>query len=397
MAKPGSAGSKKFTKKISARLSKPVAADPQEEPQKVDPVAAAQRPAPAPAPEEADDYDEYEEDSGDDEQSPAASGDDAGQEDSQDAKQDAEESSMDEDDSPSVDSGPTPAGVGKRIGAFVVDSVIVSLLLGAVIAVYTVAFVGTAAQPTLGAALKEGAAVVATAEVAGADTVAATAERQPAGTGAAAVTKAVESAERSGSGDLGQSEALAQVMVLFSLFPVILAVLFAYFFVPEWLLAATLGKLIFGLRVADKDNRKCGFAKALIRNLIKNVLGLISMLVAFFTAKKQAVHDLAAGTFVIGKADLILPAASTRSAKRKGKGVKPAKDSMRGGKKKPGMTEDSDSEEDDRTPAPATKQSERTPAKKPALAMKKPGLPASKKPGFPMKKVSKKIVMKKKP
>lgn len=92
-------------------------------------------------------------------------------------------------------------------------------------------------------------------------------------------------------------EDLAQLTGLVaSLIAAVLALL--YFTLMEssaW--RATLGKVAMGIIVTDKEGSKPSFVKALIRNLIK-VFFSIGAVTALFTDRKQAVHDMAAGTLV---------------------------------------------------------------------------------------------------
>jgi uncharacterized RDD family membrane protein YckC len=65
---------------------------------------------------------------------------------------------------------------------------------------------------------------------------------------------------------------------------------------------ATLGKKALGLAVTDLEGRRISFGHALGRNLAKIISGLIlfiGYIMAGFTAKKQALHDIIAGTLVI--------------------------------------------------------------------------------------------------
>ena len=58
---------------------------------------------------------------------------------------------------------------------------------------------------------------------------------------------------------------------------------------------ATIGKRAMGLIVADEEGNRLTMQKALIRNLLKVITGFICFLIyltAFFTDKKQAVHDM---------------------------------------------------------------------------------------------------------
>lgn len=67
---------------------------------------------------------------------------------------------------------------------------------------------------------------------------------------------------------------------------------------------ATVGKLALGLIVTDMNGGKLDFTKALVRNLcriISNFTMLIGYIIAGFTAKKQALHDIIAGTLVVKK------------------------------------------------------------------------------------------------
>ncbi|MCW5910514.1 MAG: RDD family protein [Cyclobacteriaceae bacterium] len=69
-------------------------------------------------------------------------------------------------------------------------------------------------------------------------------------------------------------------------------------------LQATVGKLALGLKVTDLQGNKLDFTKALIRNLCKiisNFTFLIGYIMAGFTEKKQALHDMIASTLVLKK------------------------------------------------------------------------------------------------
>jgi uncharacterized RDD family membrane protein YckC len=65
---------------------------------------------------------------------------------------------------------------------------------------------------------------------------------------------------------------------------------------------ATFGKRMLGLRVADMDGQRIGFIRASVRFFGKILSGLIcsiGYMMAGFTEKKQALHDMIAGTFVV--------------------------------------------------------------------------------------------------
>lgn len=69
-------------------------------------------------------------------------------------------------------------------------------------------------------------------------------------------------------------------------------------------LQATVGKLALGIKVTDLQGNKLDFTKALIRNLsriISNFTLLIGYIIAGFTEKKQALHDMIASTLVVKK------------------------------------------------------------------------------------------------
>lgn len=66
----------------------------------------------------------------------------------------------------------------------------------------------------------------------------------------------------------------------------------------------SLGKMALGLIVTDTSGAKLDFVKALVRNLCKiisNFTFTIGYIIAGFTAKKQALHDMIAGTLVVKK------------------------------------------------------------------------------------------------
>ena len=64
---------------------------------------------------------------------------------------------------------------------------------------------------------------------------------------------------------------------------------------------ATVGKMALGLKVTDLEGRRISFARATGRHLAKLVSGmilLIGYIMAGFTERKQALHDMIAGTLV---------------------------------------------------------------------------------------------------
>ena len=71
----------------------------------------------------------------------------------------------------------------------------------------------------------------------------------------------------------------------------------------------TLGKLALGLYVADVHGDPIGFWRAVLRNALKYLSSLLlfsGWLMAAFTPRKQALHDLLAGTLVLRKAHYLV-------------------------------------------------------------------------------------------
>lgn len=67
---------------------------------------------------------------------------------------------------------------------------------------------------------------------------------------------------------------------------------------------ATLGKMLLGIKVTDKDGERIGFRKATGRHFGKIISGAIlwiGYIMAAFTEKKQALHDKMAGCLVINQ------------------------------------------------------------------------------------------------
>ncbi|MDF4004827.1 RDD family protein [Luteibacter sp. PPL552] len=83
---------------------------------------------------------------------------------------------------------------------------------------------------------------------------------------------------------------------------------------------ATPGKMALGLRVTDVEGRRLTPARAAARNVVR-LVNVISTLVPFvcylvtaFTQRKQGVHDLVAGTYVlVGRAGKVADPAPVRS------------------------------------------------------------------------------------
>ena len=64
---------------------------------------------------------------------------------------------------------------------------------------------------------------------------------------------------------------------------------------------ATPGKSMMNIKVTDTNGNRLSVGKALVRNLMKIVSGIIlyiGFIMAAFTQKKQALHDMAAGAIL---------------------------------------------------------------------------------------------------
>jgi uncharacterized RDD family membrane protein YckC len=67
-------------------------------------------------------------------------------------------------------------------------------------------------------------------------------------------------------------------------------------------LQATLGKMVFGMKVTDLNGDRISFARATGRHFAKYISSAIlfvGYIMAGFTERKQALHDMIAGTLVI--------------------------------------------------------------------------------------------------
>ena len=67
-------------------------------------------------------------------------------------------------------------------------------------------------------------------------------------------------------------------------------------------LQASLGKLVFGIKVVDQQGARLNFLYCLVRNISKFLSSLIFMLgylMVLVTENKQALHDLIAGSYVV--------------------------------------------------------------------------------------------------
>jgi uncharacterized RDD family membrane protein YckC len=102
-------------------------------------------------------------------------------------------------------------------------------------------------------------------------------------------------------------EALANVA------PVSAALWWAYFAILESSPAqGTLGKIAFDMRVTDLHGDPVSFRRAFFRHFAKYLSSLIfgaGWFLAAFTPRKQALHDLVAGTLVLRKVRVVVAAA----------------------------------------------------------------------------------------
>jgi uncharacterized RDD family membrane protein YckC len=70
---------------------------------------------------------------------------------------------------------------------------------------------------------------------------------------------------------------------------------------------ATVGKLALGIVVVDEFNQKLSFGRASARywsKIVSSIILWIGFIMAGFTARKQALHDLIARTYVVDKREL---------------------------------------------------------------------------------------------
>jgi uncharacterized RDD family membrane protein YckC len=98
----------------------------------------------------------------------------------------------------------------------------------------------------------------------------------------------------------------ATLGVILVLLPVTIAVTWLYFASMESSpRQATLGKMALGLFVTDLDGRPVTFGRASGRFFAKMITGLIPFFIGYimagFTQKKQALHDMIAGCLVLKK------------------------------------------------------------------------------------------------
>ena len=92
---------------------------------------------------------------------------------------------------------------------------------------------------------------------------------------------------------MGQVDSIYKIMVFVLLF-------FLYEPVMVGLVGSTLGHKAMGLKVVkENDDKPIGLFKAVIRFIVKVLLGWISLLTISGNSKKQAIHDLSVGSYVV--------------------------------------------------------------------------------------------------
>ena len=116
-------------------------------------------------------------------------------------------------------------------------------------------------------------------------------------------------ASNAAAGDMDEGDAIAMVMAIIAaasavaLLVLVLQILY-YSLMEASKYQGTVGKIALGIIVTDANGGKLDFTKALVRNLCKIISSLIlciGYIMAGFTEKKQALHDMIASTLVVNK------------------------------------------------------------------------------------------------
>jgi uncharacterized RDD family membrane protein YckC len=94
--------------------------------------------------------------------------------------------------------------------------------------------------------------------------------------------------------------------ILLILIPLTIVVTWLYFALMETSVRqGTLGKMALGLFVTDLEGRRISFGRATGRFFAKIITGLVPLFIGYimagFTAKRQALHDMIAGCLVLKK------------------------------------------------------------------------------------------------
>jgi uncharacterized RDD family membrane protein YckC len=98
----------------------------------------------------------------------------------------------------------------------------------------------------------------------------------------------------------------AVLAVVFLLLPIAMVVTWLYFALMEASVhQGTLGKIVLGLFVTDLQGRRISFGRATGRFFSKIITGLVPLFIGYmmagFTEKRQALHDMIAGCLVLKK------------------------------------------------------------------------------------------------
>lgn len=105
------------------------------------------------------------------------------------------------------------------------------------------------------------------------------------------------------SGDLTQFDLMAWITTFIVSNIVVTVISWLYFaFMESGSMQGTLGKKLLGIKVTDMEGGRIGFGRATGRYFGKILSGMIFMvgfLMAGFTEKKQALHDMLARTLVV--------------------------------------------------------------------------------------------------
>lgn len=112
-----------------------------------------------------------------------------------------------------------------------------------------------------------------------------------------------------GGGEVSEEAALGMVSTIMATMGSMMLISFAisilYYSIMESSKAqGSIGKMALSLKVTDMDGNRISFGKAFLRSIGKQISGMIMLigyLVALFTDKKQALHDLIASTLVLKK------------------------------------------------------------------------------------------------
>ena len=95
---------------------------------------------------------------------------------------------------------------------------------------------------------------------------------------------------------------MAGLVLVYLLYPVLSLAYYAG--MESSKLQATVGKLALGIKVVDGQGRRLGFGRATARwagSIVSYLILYIGFFMAGWTRRKQALHDLMAGTFVVDK------------------------------------------------------------------------------------------------